>query len=141
MGDASLFLALVFVSARYNAVVPKKTSGTVEKCQAGISESRLAPPASAGLGVRRLAVDLGQVDALAEALLRVRHQLRPDYIIRLERGVLENWTEIWLFVARQFPYPANPMLYFVKSLMTFSPLIEQDMEKRYPVPIFTGESS
>jgi hypothetical protein len=62
-----------------------------------------------------LAVDLGQVDALAETLLHVHHQLRPDYITRLERSVLANWTEIWLFVARQFPHPANPMLYFVKS--------------------------
>ncbi len=78
------------------------------------SGSRLAPPASAGLGVRRLAVDLGQVDALAETL-HVRHQLRPDYITRLERGVLANWIVIWLFVAGQFPHPANPTLYFVKS--------------------------
>jgi hypothetical protein len=61
-----------------------------------------------------LAVDLGQVNALAQTLLHVRHQLRPDYIIRLERGVLANWTEIWLFVARQLP-SRDPMLYFVKS--------------------------
>ena len=37
---------------------------------------------------------LGQVDALAETLLYVRHQLRPDNITRLGRGVLANWIEI-----------------------------------------------
>ena len=81
--------------------------------------------------------------SVAEILLHVRHQLRPDDVIRLKRVVLANWIEIWLFVARQLPHSsiAKPMLYFVKSWRTFRPLIEQDMEKRYPVPIFTGESS
>ena len=71
MGDFDFLQALVLVSARYNVICLKDGQTSLEIDRPG-SGSRPVPPASAGLGGRPLAVDVGQLETLAETLFHIR---------------------------------------------------------------------
>jgi hypothetical protein len=99
MGDARLLLALVFVSVRYNAVVPKQSQARLKKYRPGFG-AQPVPPARGGFGDRALRL------TLAKSTHRPKHFFSSlinllDDITRSERDVLAKWTEIWPFVIRQ----------------------------------------